>query len=86
MSIPTIERVSGVNPLLRRDHPLPPAADSLHRRREEPGNPSPRERERKRHPDPDAAAPAIAPHATIPHIVDTFAGHRSRHHAALYLR
>jgi hypothetical protein len=81
--IPTIEPLGGVNPLLHRDYPSAPAGDTLYNRHDKPVSRAPRERKRK--PGSAVVVPAVAPHSTFGHVVNTFAGARITHSIAMHI-
>ena len=70
-NIAPVDRVGGVVPIARRDHPRTPAAGDDPGGRERPAGSDPGEG--RREPSPALEAPPTARHSTSGKIVDTFA-------------
>ncbi len=88
-TLPPVDRVGGVVPVSRRDHPQIPVANDDAHGRHRPAGKGPRD-EKSEAPEPEspvapAVAPAVTPGSPFGSVVNTFAGSRDSSSFALML-
>jgi hypothetical protein len=89
-ALPPVDRVGGIVPVSRREHPQIPVANDVPHKRHPPAGQGPRDQERDATPEPEmpeapAVAPAVSPNPTFGNVVNTFAGPRLASLSALLL-